>query len=230
MTRRSSLVAWVIAMVVGACASSSTPAPSITSASASVSAVASGVGGSASPGAPGSSAPSASEAASGSSGSSGSSAAPSGVAGAPFALTSTAFQAGGEIPPRFTCDGADVSPALSWSGVPAGAAALVLVVDDPDAGGFVHWIAYNVVPGPGGLPEATGTGAEAPPQGMNDFGKAGWGGPCPPSGDHRYRFTLQALASPLPLSGAPGADAVRAATSKSTVLATTTLEGRYRRH
>ena len=148
----------------------------------------------------------------------------------PFTLTSGAFTPGGSIPKRFTCDGVDVSPALAWSGAPASTGALVLVVDDPDAAGFVHWIAYNLDAAAGaGVPEDVGTGKEAPPQGTNDFGKPGWGGPCPPSGEHHYRFTLDALTGPLPLTGAPGAASVRDALAKATILATTTLEGRYAR-
>jgi len=148
----------------------------------------------------------------------------------PFTLTSAAISPGGAIPRRFTCDGVDVSPALAWSGAPASTGALVLVVDDPDAAGFVHWIAYNLDAAAGaGVPEDVGTGKEAPPQGTNDFGKPGWGGPCPPSGEHHYRFTLDALTGPLPLTGAPGAASVRDALAKATILATTTLEGRYAR-
>jgi Raf kinase inhibitor-like YbhB/YbcL family protein len=148
-----------------------------------------------------------------------------------FELTTTAFPAGGEIPRRFTCDGDDVSPDLAWSGAPAGTAALVLVVDDPDANGFVHWIAYDLTGSDSGaLPLGVSASPDAPPQGTNDFGSVGWRGPCPPSGDHHYRFTLTALAAPLGLTGAPRKGAVRDALKGASVLGTATLEGRYRRH
>jgi len=148
----------------------------------------------------------------------------------PFELTSTAFTPGGSIPRRFTCDGEGGSPDLAWSGAPDGTGALVLIVDDPDANGFVHWIVYDMSgTGNGALPTGISASPEAPPQGTNSFGKIGWGGPCPPSGEHRYVFTLTALAEPLGLSGAPKPDAVRAAMAKGTVLGSATLEGRYRR-
>ena len=106
----------------------------------------------------------------------------------------------------------------------------MLIVDDPDAAGFVHWTAYNLDAGTGGLPRDVGTGPGAPRQGRNDFGNAGWGGPCPPSGTHHYRFRLRALAAPLPLDGSPGADAVRAALDGATILGTATLQATYQRH
>jgi hypothetical protein len=147
-----------------------------------------------------------------------------------FQLTSTAFDAGGSIPRRFTCDGEDGSPDLAWSGAPDGTGALVLIVDDPDANGFVHWIVYDMTgTDTGALPTGISSSPEAPPQGTNSFGRIGWSGPCPPSGVHRYVFTLTALAQPLGLSGAPKADAVRAAIAKGHVLGTATLEARYRR-
>ena len=107
-----------------------------------------------------------------------------------FELESPSFVEGGSIPIKHSCDGQDVSPALVWEGAPASTAALALIVDDPDARGFIHWVAYNIAGGStGGLPEGAGS-ASAPPQGRNDFGRAGWGGPCPPGGTHHYRFTL----------------------------------------
>lgn len=114
-----------------------------------------------------------------------------------FALTSDAFRHGDEIPRRHACDGEDVSPALSWSDPPAGARALALVVDDPDApvGTFTHWLAANIDPEVGGLAE----GESAPVEGRNDFGTVGWSGPCPPPGHgvHRYVFRVLALDAPL---------------------------------
>ena len=148
----------------------------------------------------------------------------------PFELTTTAFPAGGEIPPKFTCDGEDVSPDLAWSGAPDGSGALVLVVDDPDARGFVHWIVYDMTSSDtGALPLGVSASPEAPPQGTNDFGRIGWNGPCPPSGEHRYRFMLSALGAPLALTGAPNARELQDAMGSATVLGTATLEGRYRR-
>lgn len=149
---------------------------------------------------------------------------------APFTLTSTAFHAGGSIPSRFTCDGADVSPGLEWNGVPSGTAALVLVVDDPDAHGFVHWLVLDIDPSLGpALSQGISTSAKTPRQGINDFGRVGWGGPCPPSGTHRYVFTLYALAGPLGLAGAPRAAAVRSALARAVVTGKAVLEARYRR-
>ena len=145
-----------------------------------------------------------------------------------FALTSTAFEEGGDIPREFTCDGADVSPPLAWTGVPTGAGALVLVVDDPDARGFVHWIVLDLPGTDGGLPKGVSPTADSPQQGRNDFGKVGWGGPCPPSGTHRYRFTLTAIAAPLGLTGQPSGEDVAAALNEADVLGQAALSGTYR--
>jgi len=149
---------------------------------------------------------------------------------AAFTLSSTAFSAGGSIPRRFTCDGEDVSPDLAWSGAPDGTAALVLVVDDPDARGWVHWIVLDL-PGSaeGSLPLGASRAPAAPAQGTNDFRRSGWGGPCPPSGTHRYVFTLYALAAPLGLPGEPDGATVRGALGRATVLGEAVLEGTYRR-
>ncbi len=147
----------------------------------------------------------------------------------PFGLTSTAFKGGGAIPRRYTCDGDNVSPDLSWSGAPDGAKALVLEVIDPDARDFVHWLVYDMTGTPsGGLPAGVSASPDAPPQGTNGFGKRGYGGPCPPSGTHRYRFTLFALDAALGLSGAPRIDSLRTAMSGH-VLAEAMLIGTYRR-
>jgi Raf kinase inhibitor-like YbhB/YbcL family protein len=146
-----------------------------------------------------------------------------------FTLTSTAFAAGASIPRRFTCDGEDVSPELSWTGTPAGTGALVLLTDDPDARGWVHWIVLDLPGANGSLPEAVPSSADPPAQGRNDFGRRGWGGPCPPSGTHRYTFTLYALAVPLGLPGTPDGAAVRRALADATVLGSARLEATYRR-
>jgi Raf kinase inhibitor-like YbhB/YbcL family protein len=149
----------------------------------------------------------------------------------PFTLTSSAFEEGGSIPRELTCDGTNVSPPLAWRGVPAGTAALVLLVDDPDARDFVHWIVLDLPGRDGELAKGIRPSAATPQQGTNDFGKPGWGGPCPPSGTHHYRFSLSALAAPLGLGGQPNGKLVRNAlgAAGSSVLAVATLTGTYRR-
>ena len=117
----------------------------------------------------------------------------------------------------------------SWEGAPADTAALALIVDDPDARGFVHWVAYNLTPSAsGGLAEGVSTSPDAPQQGTNGFGRVGWGGPCPPSGEHRYVFRLLALYAPLEVGGAPRASEVLEA-AEGHVLAEAQLSGSYRR-
>jgi Raf kinase inhibitor-like YbhB/YbcL family protein len=120
-------------------------------------------------------------------------------------LSSTAFQDGGSIPDKYTCQGQDVSPPLSWGGPPAGTQSIAVIVDDLDSPGrqFTHWVIFNIPPGTRELAEAV-TGESHLPngtsQGKNDFGKIGYGGPCPPSGKpHRYQFTLYALDESLNL-------------------------------
>jgi Raf kinase inhibitor-like YbhB/YbcL family protein len=146
-----------------------------------------------------------------------------------FNLTSPAFQAGGSIPRKFSCDGEDVSPALSWDDAPEGTATLALIVDDPDARGFSHWVVVDMAASrSGGLAEGVSRSPDAPTQGVNDFRKVGWGGPCPPSGTHRYRFTLYALDASLELTGTPDAESVRAA-ARSHILGQAELEATYTR-
>ena len=147
-----------------------------------------------------------------------------------FTLTSTAFEPRAEIPARYTCDGADVSPPLTWKGAPNGTASLVLMVHDPDARGFTHWLAYEIPGGPSGsLPEAVAPDAATPKQGRNDFGKVGYGGPCPPAGTgtHHYVFGLWAVDRSLGLTPGLKAPAVEAAMDGH-ILATTELVGLYR--
>lgn len=133
-----------------------------------------------------------------------------------FALTSTAFKEGEMIPKKYTCDGPDISPPLEWHNVPSGAKSLALIVEDPDApmGIWVHWVIFNIPPGSSGLPEhvsANNTLSDGAVQGRNDFRKIGYGGPCPPSGTHRYFFILYALDTALRLSpGSTKADLVGA--------------------
>ena len=122
-------------------------------------------------------------------------------------LTSPAFRHGEPIPPVHTCQGRDVSPALAWSGVPPGTRSLALVVDDPDAPDpaapkrtWVHWVLYDIAPTAPGLPEGVARAAlpAGTREGRNDWKRAGWGGPCPPVGRHRYFFHLYALDAVLP--------------------------------
>lgn len=142
-------------------------------------------------------------------------------------LKSPAFEHGGQIPSQHTCDGADASPALEISNVPEGTAALALVMDDPDAPGgtFDHWLVWNIPPQTTTIPE--GTEPEGV-QGRTDFGKLGYGGPCPPSGTHRYRFKLCALDGRLDLKqGARKAQLEGA--MEGHVLAEALLQGTYTR-
>ena len=144
----------------------------------------------------------------------------------PFTLTSSEFSEGGEIPVEFSCDGEDQPPPLSWSGVPEGTAELALLMDDPDARGFVHWLVTGIPAGASSL-GAGNLPAEAV-EGRNDFGRSGYGGPCPPSGTHRYVVTVYALSESLSLSGTPTADEFRNA-SNGKVLGEARLEARYTR-
>ncbi|MGZ3641608.1 MAG: YbhB/YbcL family Raf kinase inhibitor-like protein [Candidatus Limnocylindrales bacterium] len=144
-----------------------------------------------------------------------------------FSLTSSAFKAGGAIPRPHTCDGVDHSPPLAIEGVPAATASFALVVRDPDARGWVHWVAYAIPAATRELPSGAG-GAVLGPVGLTSWGSAGYRGPCPPTGTHHYVFTLYALSGKLPLSGHPTADQVEAAARSSTI-AKVTLTGTYHR-
>ena len=149
-------------------------------------------------------------------------------------LTSTAIEPGAMIPAKFTCDGPDVAPALSWSDPPAGTQSFALIMDDPDApvGTWVHWVLYDLPATARELPEDVpkkdqlSSGAR---QGRNDFGRIGYGGPCPPRGNaHRYFFKLYALDKKIESkSGASKADVERA--MQGHILAQTELMGRYQR-
>jgi len=129
-----------------------------------------------------------------------------------LSLTSTAFRTGENIPATYTCDGSDVSPPLSWSGIPPAAKSLVLIVDDPDAPDpaapqrtWVHWVLYNIPPNASGLKQGM-TSHELPlgtREGINDWQRTGYGGPCPPIGRHRYFHKLYALDVVLPDLGKP---------------------------
>ena len=120
-------------------------------------------------------------------------------------LSSTAFAHQGEIPERHTCEGEDIAPALAWSELPAGTQSLALIVDDPDAPDpaapkltWVHWVLYDVPPTALGLPEKGLPLPAGTHEGVNDWKRSGYGGPCPPIGRHRYFFKLYALDAVLP--------------------------------
>ena len=143
-------------------------------------------------------------------------------------ITSSAFQESGNIPQKFSCDGSNVNPPLHFEGAPAAAKSLALIVDDPDApsGLFAHWLVWNIDPktsdiAENGVPQ---TGI----QGTNDFGKTGYGGPCPPSGTHRYYFRIFALDQSLNIK--PGAKRKELeATIRGHTIAQGELMGRYSR-
>ena len=154
-----------------------------------------------------------------------------------FRLDSLAFAANGEIPAKHTCEGADVSPALSWAGAPAGTKSFALVVDDPDAPDpaapkmvWVHWVAYNLPAGEVSLPEGVKAGGlpRGALDGLNDWKQPGWRGPCPPIGRHRYFFRLYALDTKLADLHRPTKARLLAA-MKGHVLATAELVGTYRK-
>jgi Raf kinase inhibitor-like YbhB/YbcL family protein len=149
-------------------------------------------------------------------------------------LTSASFRQGQNIPQQFTCDGADLSPALSWSNPPANTKSFALLVTDPDSllGAYVHWILYNLPPGSNGIGEGiprTGVLPSGAMQGVNSGDAAGYSGPCPPGeATHRYLFTLYALDTIL----SPSSPVDKSALSKSMeghVLASGQLMGRYHR-
>ena len=149
-------------------------------------------------------------------------------------ITSTAFSAEGAIPKKYTCDGQDVSPPLTWSGAPSSAQSLALIADDPDApaGTWVHWVLYDLPANTRELAENVPKQEQLPNgarQGRNDFRKIGYGGPCPPPGKpHRYYFKLYALDKKLDLKpGATKADVERA--MQGHILAQGELIGRYGR-
>jgi Raf kinase inhibitor-like YbhB/YbcL family protein len=123
-------------------------------------------------------------------------------------LKSSAFKNEAAIPTQFTCEGENISPPLTWDGVPEKSQALALIVDDPDAPGgtFTHWVVYNLPLIPAGLEAGaslTDRLSEGLREGLNDFGKQGYGGPCPPRGhgEHRYFFRLYALGQKLTFEG-----------------------------
>jgi Raf kinase inhibitor-like YbhB/YbcL family protein len=148
-------------------------------------------------------------------------------------LSTTAFAPNQPIPAKHTCDGSDSSPALSWGTSPSGTKTLALIMDDPDAPGgtWVHWVIYNIPAGATGLPEnapKTATLPDGSLQGKNSWPKLGYGGPCPPSGTHRYYFKLFALDTTLNLPTGATKEQLLAA-MEGHVLAKAELMGTYAR-
>jgi Raf kinase inhibitor-like YbhB/YbcL family protein len=152
-----------------------------------------------------------------------------------FSITSTAFAPNGAIPARYTCEGDDVSPPLAWSGTPAGAKCFALIVDDPDAPDpaaprmtWVHWVLYDIPASASSLAENVQPGAlpAGTRQGVNDWKRTGYGGPCPPIGRHRYFHKLYALDTLLPDLG-PATKADVESAMKGHVLAQAELMGTY---
>jgi Raf kinase inhibitor-like YbhB/YbcL family protein len=148
-------------------------------------------------------------------------------------IFSSAFREGDLIPPKYTCDGEDVSPPLEWEGVPGAAKSLALIVDDPDApsGEFVHWLVFDIPTSENGV--ADGIGIAGPKvgggtQGKNGFGETAYGGPCPPSGTHRYYFHLYALDATVGLPSGASRNEVESA-MRSHIVAKAQLMGRYER-
>jgi Raf kinase inhibitor-like YbhB/YbcL family protein len=150
-------------------------------------------------------------------------------------ITSSAFGQHQAIPKKYTCDGEDLSPPLAWSGVPTGAKSLVLIVDDPDAPDpvhptmtWVHWVLYNIPPSASGLAEGVRKLPAGTLEGINDWKRTGYGGPCPPTGKHRYYHKLYALDALLEDLRKPAKAALQKA-MEGHLLAHAELVGVYRR-
>jgi Raf kinase inhibitor-like YbhB/YbcL family protein len=153
-------------------------------------------------------------------------------------LQSSAFENGGTIPSKYSCEGDDISPDLTWMGVPETARSLVLIVDDPDAPDpnapkmtWVHWVLYNIPPEVSGLPEGT-MAEKLPPgteEGLNDWKRTGYGGPCPPIGRHRYFHKLYALDTVLQGMKTPPTKAEVVAAMKGHIIAQAELVGTYQK-
>ena len=150
-------------------------------------------------------------------------------------ITSTAFAQDAAIPAKYTCEGSDLSPPLAWSEVPANTKSFALIVDDPDAPDpaapkmtWVHWVLYNLPAEATGLPEAAKMLPRGTLEGLNDWKRARYGGPCPPVGRHRYFHKLNALDAVLPDLGQPTKAQVEAA-MKGHVIAHAELIGTYQK-
>ncbi|MEJ2154500.1 MAG: YbhB/YbcL family Raf kinase inhibitor-like protein [Desulfobacteraceae bacterium] len=152
-------------------------------------------------------------------------------------ITSTAFEDGGPMAAKYTCEGSDTSPPLQWGGIPEGTRSLALIVDDPDAPDpaapkmtYVHWVLYNLPPDSQGLPEGTRTDSlpAGTLEGLNDWQRTGYGGPCPPIGRHRYFHKLYALDAVLDDLGRPTKDQLLKA-MEGHVIAQTQVVGTYQK-
>ena len=150
-------------------------------------------------------------------------------------MTSSAFDNQGAIPVLYTCEGRDVSPPIAWSDVPPGTKSLVLIVDDPDAPDpaaqkmtWVHWLLYNLPPTTNGLPESVKTLPDGTREGVNDWERTGYGGPCPPIGRHRYFHKLYALDTMLPDLKQPSKSKLEEA-MKGHILSEAQLVGTYQK-
>ncbi len=152
-------------------------------------------------------------------------------------ISSSAFAPGGAIPATYTCDGRDISPPLSWSGAPPGTKSFALIVDDPDAPDpaapqmtWVHWVLYNIPATASGLAEGVKPSAlpEGTREGLNDWSRTAYGGPCPPIGRHRYMHKLYALDAVLPAMKRADKAAVEKA-MEGHVIAHTVLVGTYQK-
>jgi Raf kinase inhibitor-like YbhB/YbcL family protein len=148
-------------------------------------------------------------------------------------ITSSAFAEGGMIPSKYTCDGADVSPPLQWDAVPEGTKSIALISDDPDApmGTWVHWVLFNLPAQMRELPENIPPDETLPngaKQGITDFGRVGYGGPCPPSGTHRYFFKIYALDTEVQIDTSAGKRGLLKA-MEGHILGQGQLMGKYKR-
>ncbi|MCW3073920.1 MAG: phospholipid-binding protein family [Flaviaesturariibacter sp.] len=146
-----------------------------------------------------------------------------------FKLVSSAFEGGKPIPPKYTCDGSNVSPALSWNGAPGTTKSFAIIMDDPDApmGTWVHWVIYNIPGTVTSLEEKTNTTEIKAIDGLNNWGETGYNGPCPPDGAHQYVFKLYALDEMLPPKKELTKEELLEA-MKGHILAETTLTGLFR--
>jgi Raf kinase inhibitor-like YbhB/YbcL family protein len=150
-----------------------------------------------------------------------------------LALQSAAFNDGDAIPIRYSCDGDDISPPLNWAGIPEDTRSFVLIMEDPDAPGgtWVHWVLFNLPADTSLIDPGSGTQSDLPEDtrvGLNDWGKAAYGGPCPPNDTHRYVFTLFALDTHLDLSQGASSDLLRDAMAGH-ILSRDELIGTYSR-
>jgi hypothetical protein len=150
-------------------------------------------------------------------------------------ITSSAFPHNGAIPKAYTCEGRDISPPLAWNGIPGSARSLVLIIDDPDAPDpraprmtWVHWVLYNLPVSVAGLPEAVRSLPSGALEGVNDWQRTGYGGPCPPIGRHRYFHKLYALDVVLPDLGRPTRKALEQAMNGH-IVAEARLVGTYQK-